>query len=81
MQNQFHHIFNNRFCMALLILALVGLVSFSYISSVFAPTTCAGCVGGYKQFQKSNLAGRSFNQNQNQTTTNSTKPLPANSIQ
>ena len=79
MQNQFHHIFNNRFCMALLILALVGLVSFSYVSSVFAPTSCTNC--GYKQFQKTNLAGRSSNQNQNQTTANSTKSVPANSIQ
>jgi hypothetical protein len=39
MQNQFHNIFNNRICIALLIFSLVGLVSFSYISSfVYAPT-------------------------------------------
>jgi hypothetical protein len=38
MQNWFHHIFNNRICMGLLVFAIVGLVSTLYVSSVFAPT-------------------------------------------
>jgi hypothetical protein len=37
MGNQFHHVFNNRICMALLIVALAGLISFSSVSSAFAP--------------------------------------------
>jgi hypothetical protein len=42
MQNHFHHIFNNRLWMALLVFAIAGLVSFSYVSSVFAPCP-SGC--------------------------------------
>lgn len=38
MQNRFHRVFNNCTSMVLLVIAMVELVSFSYISSVFAPT-------------------------------------------
>ena len=64
MENHFHHRFNNRICMALVILSLVGLVSFSYLSSVFAP-------GGnpWQKMQKNSLSA-------NQTTLGSTANNP-----
>jgi hypothetical protein len=69
MQNQFNHVFNNRICMALLVLTIVGLISFSSVSSVFAPID-GGCQGSGCP-QKQNMQKNSIS-SANQTTLGST---------
>jgi hypothetical protein len=65
MENQFHHIFNKPVFMALLIVALAGLVSCSYISSAFAP-------GGtpWQKIQKNSI----LNTNQTNSSSGSCPP-------
>jgi hypothetical protein len=75
MQNWFYHLYNNHYCMALLIFALVGLVSLSYASSVFAPT------GSNWQKMQTNSISSANHTTSSGLTVNDTIPLPAISSQ
>jgi hypothetical protein len=60
--------------MVLLIFVLVGLVSLSYVSSVFAPTG-----QNWQKIQTNSISNA--NHTTSALTANNTKPLPANSSQ